>query len=212
MAIVINKWKRRRPAKQKAIDPDQELIGRFLAGDEGAFNRLVLSYQNRVYGLCYRMMGNLEEAEEVAQEVFITVYKSLGDFRGDSRFSTWLYRVTVNHCKNRIKYLGRRKYYQSQSFEEPVETAEGDTMTRQIADEHLDPLGNMEQREVQNIVQEKMSELDEEQRTVVFLRDIEGMSYQEIADILELREGTVKSRIHRARLELKDKLEKEYNQ
>lgn len=210
MSIVINKWKRRRKAKEKIIDPDQELIGRFLAGDEGAFNRLVLSYQNRVYGLSYRMMGNLEEAEEVAQEVFITVYKSLRDFRGDSQFSTWIYRVTVNHCKNRIKYLGRRKYYSSQSLDEPVDGNDGEVMARQLPDEHLDALGRMEQKEVQNTVQEKMNELDEEQRTVLFLRDIEGMSYQEIADILDLREGTVKSRIHRARLELKDKLEKEY--
>jgi RNA polymerase sigma-70 factor (ECF subfamily) len=156
------------------------------------------------------MMSNLEEAEEVAQEVFITVYKSLRDFRGDSQFSTWLYRVTVNHCKNRIKYLGRRKYYSSQSLDEPMEGNDGEVMARQLADEHLDPLGRLEQKEVQNTVQEKMNELDEEQRTVLFLRDIEGMSYQEIADILDLREGTVKSRIHRARLELKEKLEKEY--
>jgi len=211
MALVINKWKRRRKAKPKVIDQDQELIGRFLAGDEGAFNRLVLSYQNRVYGLCWRMMSNSEEAEEVAQEVFITVYKSLPDFRGDSRFSTWLYRVTVNHCKNRMKYLGRRKYYQSESFDGPVETEEGE-MVKQIADEHLDPLDRLEQKETQALVQKKLNELEEEQKAVLLLRDIEGLSYQEIAEILDLREGTVKSRIHRARLELKEKLGKEFSQ
>lgn len=209
MAIVINKWKRRQRAKQRIIDPDGELIGRFLAGDEGAFNRLVLSYQNRVYGLCYRMMGNQEEALEVSQEVFITVYKSLPGFRGDSRFSTWLYRVTVNHCKNRLKYLSRRKYYQSETLDEPREGSEGE-LRRQVADEGLDPLERLTQKEVQALVQEKMKELDEDQRTVLFLRDIEGLSYQEIADILGLQEGTVKSRIHRARLELKGKLEKEF--
>ncbi len=211
MVMVINKWKRRLKAKQKIIDPDQELIGRFLKGDEGAFNRLVLSYQNRVHGLSYRMMGNLEEAEEVAQEVFITVYKSLPDFRGDSRFSTWLYRVTINHCKNRIKYLGRRKYYQSDSFDGPVETEEGE-MTKQIADDNLDPMDRLDQKETQALVQEKLNELDEEQKSVILLRDIEGMSYQEIAEILGLREGTVKSRIHRARLDLKEKLKKEFSQ
>jgi len=210
MAIVINKWKRRRKLKQRLLDKDQELIGRFLKGDEGAFNRLVLSYQNKVYGLCCRMMGNFEEAEEVAQEVFITVYKSLGEFRGDSRFSTWLYRITVNHCKNRLKYLGRRKYYQSESLDCPIESGDGE-IRMQIADENLDPMEQMEQKEVQALVQRKLEELDDEQKIVLMLRDIEGMSYQEIAEILDLREGTVKSRIHRARLELKGKLEKEFS-
>jgi len=208
MAIVINKRKQSGESKPKLEEPDQELIARFLKGEEGAFNRLVLSYQNRVYGLCYRITGNLEEAEEVAQEIFLTVYKALRDFRGDSRFSTWLYRITVNHCKNRMKYLGRRGYFQSESYDQPVEVEDGE-VSRQIRSEDMDAAALLEQRETQELVQRKINELDEEHREVILLRDMEGLSYQEIADILGLREGTVKSRIHRARLELKAKLEKE---
>ena len=201
---------RRKGARKKAesSDPDQKLIQRFLSGEEGAFNQLVLNYQNRVYGLCYQLLGSLDEAEEVAQEVFLTVYRSLKDFRGESRFSTWLYRVTVNHCKNRMKYLGRRGYYQSDSLEEPVETEKGE-ISRQLADEAQDPLEYLEQKEIQILVRKKIMDLAEDHRVVILLRDLEGLSYQEIARILELKEGTVKSRIHRARAELKSLLEKE---
>jgi RNA polymerase sigma-70 factor, ECF subfamily len=208
MAMVINNQKRSGKSSPKIEDPDKELIAQFLAGEEVAFNRLVLSYQNRVYGLCYRLMGNLDEAEEVAQEIFITIYKSLKDFRGDSRFSTWLYRITVNHCKNRQKYLGRRGYYQSESYDQPLESEDGD-IARQLPSEDMGALEQMEQKEVQKLVQDKIEELDDEHKEVILLRDMEGLSYEEIADILGLREGTVKSRIHRARLELKEKLEKE---
>jgi len=208
IGMVINKRDRGGESKPRIEDPDWELIKRFLEGDEGAFNRLVLSYQNRVYGLCYRITGNLDEAEEVAQEIFITVYKSLKNFRGESRFSTWLYRITVNHCKNRMKYLGRRGYYTSESYDQPLEVEDGE-VSRQIEAEGMDALGILEQKETQRLVQAKISELDEEHREVILLRDMEGLSYEEIAEILGLREGTVKSRIHRARLELKGKLEKE---
>jgi len=208
LGMVINKRDRGGESKPRIEDPDWELIKRFLEGDEGAFNRLVLSYQNRVYGLCYRITGNLDEAEEVAQEIFITVYKSLKNFRGESRFSTWLYRITVNHCKNRMKYLGRRGYYTSESYDQPLEVEDGE-VSRQIEAEGMDALGILEQKETQRLVQAKISELDEEHREVILLRDMEGLSYEEIAEILGLREGTVKSRIHRARLELKGKLEKE---
>jgi len=207
LGMVINRQKRSGDS-QVTEDPDFDLIKRFLTGEEEAFNRLVLSYQNRVYGLCFRLTGNLDEAEEVAQEIFITVYKSLKNFRGDSRFSTWLYRITVNHCKNRMKYLGRRGYFTSESVDQPVEVENGE-VARQIRSEDMDALSQMERKEVQKLVQDKIQELDEEHREVILLRDMEGLSYEEIAEILGLPEGTVKSRIHRARLELKAKLEKE---
>ncbi len=199
---------KRKRKKQGIEDPDYELVKRFLKGDEQAFNQLVLSYQNRVYGLCYRFLGNLDEAEEVAQEVFLTVYRSLRDFRGESRFSTWLYRVTVNHCKNRVKYLGRRGYFQSDSIEEPVDTGEGE-LQKQFVDDEPNPYELLARRELSELIEKKIMELDEDHRAVILLRDIEGLSYQEIAQVLGLKEGTVKSRIHRARAELKAKIEKE---
>ena len=149
--------RRKRKKKTKILDPDAELVERFLDGDEQAFNQLVLNYQNRVYGLCYRFLGNLDEAEEVAQEVFLTVYRSLRDFRGESRFSTWLYRVTVNHCKNRVKYLGRRGYFQSDSIEEPVDTGEGE-LQKQFVDDEPNPYELLARRELSELIEKKIME------------------------------------------------------
>jgi len=189
-------------------DDDAVFIERFLAGDEGAFNQLVLAYKNRVFNLCCRFLGNQHEAEDVAQEVFVTLYRSLKKFRGESSFSTWVYRITVNHCKNRLKYLSRRQYFQSSSLEGPIETEEGEVYPS-IQDDSPNPEESLSRRELDALVQEKINELDSEHRMVILLRDLGGLSYQEIARVLDLKEGTVKSRIHRARLELKDKLGKE---
>lgn len=194
-----------------AEDRDSSLISEFLTGDEGSFNKLVLIYKNRVFNLCVRFLGNQEEAEDVAQEVFVTLYRSLNTFRGDSSFSTWLYRITVNHCKNRLKYLGRRQYFQSSSLEKPIDTEEGQVYPS-ITDSGPTPEEEFSRREVQYLVQSKINELDSEHRAVILLRDVEGLSYQEIAEILDLKEGTVKSRIHRARIELKEKLGKELDE
>jgi RNA polymerase sigma-70 factor (ECF subfamily) len=198
-------------AQERGVgNEDSASIERFLAGDEGGFNKLVLTYKNRVFNLCYRFMGNHSEAEDVAQEVFVTIYRSLKNFRGDALFSTWLYRITVNHCKNRLKYLGRRQYFQTRSLDQPLQTEEGEVYPM-IEDTGPGPEEKMSRREVKDFVQEKINGLDAEHREVILLRDIEGLSYQEIAEVLDLREGTVKSRIHRARLELKDKLGKEFD-
>jgi RNA polymerase sigma-70 factor (ECF subfamily) len=195
--------------QEESEDQDSGLIERFLKGDEGGFNQLVMAYQDRVFNLCYRFLGEQGEAEDVAQEVFVTIYRSLKDYRGDSLFSTWLYRITVNHCKNRLKYLGRRQYFQSSSIDKPMDTEDGEVYPTLEA-EGPGPEESMSKRELEALVHEKVNELDPEHRMVILLRDIQGLSYQEIAQVLNLREGTVKSRIHRARLELKDKLGKEF--
>ena len=104
-------------------DPsEQVLLRRVRRREEQAFNELVLRYQDRVFGLCLRMLGNRAEAEEIAQEVFCTVFKTVRQFRGESKFSTWLYRVTLNHCKNRLKYLGRRHYRETRSLDDVQES------------------------------------------------------------------------------------------
>lgn len=186
---------------------DLESIERFLQGDKEPFNRLVLKYQNRVFNLCYRFLGDPDEAEDMAQEVFMTVHKSLKKFRGDSLFSTWLFRITVNHCKNRLKFLGRRRYYQSVSMDQPQETEEGD-LYHEVEDESPDPESTLSSQETQQLVQDAISKLDPEHRLVIVLRDIEDMSYEEIADMLDIKVGTVKSRIHRGRSELKTLLDR----
>jgi len=191
--------------------PDSELIERFLEGDEGAFNRLVLKYQTKVYNLCYRVMGDPHEAQDMAQEVFMTAHKSLKDFRGESLFSTWIYRVTVNHCKNRIKFLARRRYYHSTSMDQPIEADEGDIYF-EPEDEAPSPEAEMASQQVQHMVQEAINSLDPDHRMAVILRDIQELSYEEIAETLDIRVGTVKSRIHRARNELKKKLQNRMKQ
>ena len=186
-------------------EDDQELIERFLGGDDQAFARLVIRYQHKVHNLCFRILGDRDEAMDMAQEVFLTVHKSLKDFRGESLFSTWIFRVTVNHCKNRIKYLGRRKYYQSLSLDQPQELSEGEVYF-ELEDTSPGPESQVASEEVQELVQAAINSLDPDHRLAIILRDIQELSYEEIAQVLGIKVGTVKSRIHRARNELKKKL------
>ena len=181
-------------------------IDRFLEGDDEAFTQLVMKYQHKVNNLCVRVLGDRDEAKDMAQEVFITVHKSLKNFRGDSLFSTWIFRVTINHCKNRIKFLGRRAYYRSVSMDKPKELDDGSLM-QEFESGDPDPETLSLSNETQRLVQEAISQLDEDHRTAIVLRDIQDLSYEEIADVLEIKVGTVKSRIHRARSELKIILE-----
>ncbi len=185
---------------------DLDLIKHFLEGDVESFTRLVIKYQNKVYNLCFRILGDRDESKDMAQEVFVTLHKSLKNFRGESLFSTWVYRVTVNHCKNRIKYMGRRRYFQTFSIDQPQEVEDGE-LYYEPEDESPDPETSMASEEIQALVQDAIAGLDPDHRIVVVLRDIQDLSYEEIADIVGIKVGTVKSRIHRARYDLKKKLE-----
>lgn len=179
--------------------PDAELVRRFKEGDRSAFAELVHRYQDRVYTLCHRWMGDPVVAEEVAQDVFLALFRSLGNFRGDAQLSTWVYRVVVNHCKNRRLYRRRRQLDHHEPLEgEPRE----DGAERQIADEGPGTDAPLHASQAEVLLQEALDHLDEEQRQILVLREVQDLSYEEIADILELPRGTVKSRLHRARLEL----------
>ncbi len=184
---------------------ETRLVRRLRDREERAFREMVDEYGDRVFNLTYRMLGSREEAEDLAQEVFITVFKSIDTFRGDSKFSTWLYRITANHCKNRIKYLARRH---ERGKAELDERAEGAADGPSLASPRPSPRPDlqMEGAEMERVLQEAIAELEEEQRILVILRDVEDLSYEEICAITELPEGTVKSRLHRARLALRKKL------
>ena len=183
------------------------LLRRLRERDERAFREMVETYQDRVFNLLYRMIGTREEAEDLAQEVFVTVFKSIDQFRGDAKFSTWLYRVAANHCKNRIKYLSRRNRTTGDGLDGVPEHGMEDGGQAPLQ-AHIDgPDKILEGLQLERIVQQAIAELDEEHRLLIVLRDLEELSYQEIAAITGLNEGTVKSRLHRARMAIKEFIE-----
>ena len=184
---------------------ERRLIRRLQERDETAFRELVETYRDRVFNMTFRMLGNREEAEDVSQEVFITVFKSIDSFRGDAKFSTWLYRVTANHCKNRIKYLARRHDRSKSEFDERIDRQAAAGVTT-APTEIRRPDQQVEGAETAVMIQKLIAELDEDHRVLIVLRDIEELSYEEICQITELPEGTVKSRLHRARQALRKKI------
>jgi len=169
-------------------------VERLRAGDPDAFEQLVRAYQHRVFGVAVRMLGNAAEAEEIAQEVFLRVHRSVGEFRGEAKLSTWLYAIASRLCLNRLQ-SGERRH--RRAGEEALADVPAD-----------DAGGGVERAEVETALRQAIAALPEERRIVVVLRDVEGLSYEEIARALDLELGTVRSRLHRARLDLKAKLER----
>jgi RNA polymerase sigma-70 factor (ECF subfamily) len=185
----------------------KEVIESCKAGDEKAFAEIVIHYQKKVLNITYRMLGNLEEAKDLAQEVFISVFESIKDLREEIKFDAWLTQITLNHCRNRWKYLKRRQYFNSDSLDDPVETEDG-TMPRAIYDPSDNPETLYEKKMIQQFIQEGLLKLREEQRELLVLRDLQGFSYEEMGELLGLPEGTIKSKLHRARMDLKEVLER----
>ena len=171
-------------------------LDRLRAGDAPAFEELVMTYQHRVFGVALRMLGNRAEAEDVAQEAFVRAHRALGAFRGDAKLSTWLYAITSRLCLNRLASGERRMARQ------------GEDALLRLSDAGPRPDAALERRELETALGRAIAELPEDRRIVVVLRDLEGLSYEEIAQVLELELGTVRSRLHRARAELKEKLER----
>src|SRR2546427_2386295 len=175
---------------------EASLLDRLRRGDPRAFEDLVIAYQHRVFGVALRMLGNRAEAEEVAQEVFLRVHKAIGDFRGEAKLSTWLYAIASRLCLNRLASGERRAVREGE-----------ETLTR-LASGRPGPGDELERNELEAALHRAIAELPEERRIVVVLRDLEGLAYEEIAAALELELGTVRSRLHRARMDLKAKLER----
>jgi RNA polymerase sigma-70 factor, ECF subfamily len=187
---------------------ERQLLRRLRERDERAFKELVETHRDIVFNLTFRMLGNRAEAEDVAQEVFITVFKTIDSFREESKFSTWLYRVTVNHCKNRIKYLARRHDRDRDELDETKpagDAAPGATGVPVVARR---PDRALEGAQLEKLMQDAIGALDDEHRVLVVLRDVEDLSIEEICEITGLPDGTVKSRLHRARLVLRKKLQR----
>jgi RNA polymerase sigma-70 factor (ECF subfamily) len=177
---------------------ERRLIERLKRRDEAAFNDLVRLHQGPVYRLLLRMLGDAAEAEDVAQEVFVAVFKSIDAFRGDSALATWLHRIAANHAKNRLKYLARRARDAQRPLDERTEGQGAASLQARPATPHQ----MVESQQVERHVQQALAALDDEQRLLVTLRDIEDMSYEDIRQLTGLPIGTVKSKLHRARLAL----------
>ena len=174
----------------------EHLVDGLRRGDHDAFEALVRLAQHRIYGMARRMLGDQAEAEEVAQEVFLRVHRSAREFRGESKLSTWLYTIAARLCLARLARPERRAR---------VITADG---LPEVPDAQADPSAVVESAELRRALERCIQELDEDRRIVVMLRDIHGLAYEEIAAALGIELGTVRSRLHRARAELKDRLEK----
>lgn len=178
-----NKNKDLQQARVLELDDDFSLIKRFIDGDNSVFELLVKRHKEKVRNIVYLTIGNSNAVDDIAQEVFITVYKNLKRFRFESQFTTWLYRITVNKCKDHLRKINVRKIFI------PIKEAAGE------------PGGgiDVENKDVSNIVMDAISKLPSKLRVPLVLKDIEGFSYQEISETIQCEMGTVKSRIFRAR-------------
>ena len=177
------------------------LIARAQAHDVIAFEELVRTYQNRVYGLCRQLTGNGHDAEDLAQEAFIRAYRAIGNFRHEADFGTWLHRITVNVWLN-----SRRKKSNEQvviSLDETYREDDGGGSRHDVPDSSADPQLALETGELRELVRQALLALSEEHRAVLVLREMEGYSYEEVAAMLGCTLGTVKSRLNRARLAMK---------
>ncbi len=185
----------------------KEVIEGCKAGDRKAYEKIVLFYQKRVFNFAYRMLGNMEEAKELAQEVFVSVFLSIRELREEAKFDAWLKQITLNHCRNRWKFLKRRQYFRTDSIDDPVETEEGE-IAKPVYDPSDTPDILYEKKALQEWVQKGLLSMREDQRELIVLRDFQGLSYEEMGSLLNLPVGTIKSKLHRARMDLKEILEK----
>ena len=182
---------------------DLELIENIREGDLSAFETLVLAHQDRVYGLCLRMCGNREDAFDLSQEIFLRVFRSLKNFKGDSTFSTWLYRLSTNVCLDHLRRtLKRRAILQMELNAAELAECTDDRFAPEKAWDHI---------ELRESIAQALTQLTPEHRAIIILRDIHQLSYIQISEVLDCGEGTVKSRLFRAREALRKVISREGN-
>ena len=192
--------------KAQEVALDKALVARFKEGDESAFEEMVSRYWDRIYAMVLKLLRNSQDAEEVTQDAFIRAHRGLENFRGDSSFSTWLYQIATNLARNRYWYWWRRKRDKSVSFDQPIGAESTTTLAEVFPADVASPEDITITNEFKERVSAAMELLNEKHREALVLRNIKNLSYEEIADELQISIGTVKSRIARARESLREKL------
>jgi len=187
---------------------DRELLERCRAGDETAFDDLVLRHQQRAFNVAFQLLRDHEDATEVAQDAFVRIYRSIGNFRGECEFTTWLHQIVVNLARNKHRWWKRRGRQAGMSLDSTVETADGE-VSMQIAGNTDAPDVQAVKDEFVELLSRRMHELPRKFREVLVLRNVDNLSYEEIAEALDCSVGTVKSRIARAREVLRKSLKDE---
>lgn len=182
---------------------DEELVEKVKKGDADVYEKIIQKYQSKVFGLIYNMTKNQNDIEDIAQEVFIKIYKNLGKFKGESSLYTWIYKITVNLCLDEMKKRKNVIY-----LDEKIEVDDGE-VNRELPSEDKSQEKLYEEKELQEKLHNCINKLPEKQRVMIVLRDIKGFSYEEISKITDVKLGTVKSQINRARLKLKELLDEE---
>jgi RNA polymerase sigma-70 factor (ECF subfamily) len=186
------------------IENEKYYLKKAKSGDIEAFEILVEGHQKRIYNIALKMLGNKDDAMELSQEALIKIYKSIKKFKEESSLSTWIYRITTNVC---LDYLRKMKNKKTYSIDETLDLDEGE-VNIQIVDNSNRPDKIFEQKETREMIKKSINQLSVDQRMVVILKDIEGYSYEEISNYLKVPVGTVKSRINRARILLKNIVKK----
>jgi len=195
------------PSHPRTPDPDEAALAAFRAGDPHAFDRLVERHQGRVVRLARRFLGDLDAAMDAAQEAFVKAWKALPGFEGKARFSTWLTRITINQCRNELRKRGTVKHTRPLSLDAKIGGTEVSRVDALPASEG-DPLKSMRSDEVGAAFDGVMANLDPEMREVLLLKEVEALSYEDMAEVLGVPLGTIRSRLHRARAEVARQLER----
>ncbi len=196
-----------RESDQTTTDEDLRLVSQYQKGDLSAFEQLVRKHEKRMLNIAFRMIGSYEEACDIVQDAFISAYKNIRNFRGMSKFSTWLSSIVINFSKKRLEQLRRQRFREPMSIDEPINTGD-DRMRVDPPSDNLAADEVLSKKEIQEKVQLCLDRLDNEFREVVILRDVQGSSYEDICSTLKIAEGTVKSRLFRGRVLLKNCLKR----
>ena len=196
--------------EQEQKTREEVLLKAFRNGDSAAFDVLIGMYSAKLYKVAYALLGSRQDAEEVVQDAFLRIYRSLGNFRGDAQFTTWMYRIVVNLCNNKFRWNKVRGINRTISIDAPLPNAEGDESLRlELPSSEAPPDEQLAFAELRERVEKAMAQLPESYRTAVMLRNVQQLDYEDIAKILDCAVGTVKSRINRGRELLRQALKVE---